>query len=72
MGNGQEPLAAVGDAGGSAMAKGNDGGGTWNLARDRAVQRYCVERRRRRRSKSAACRTAGSAQTNASPLARPR
>ena len=30
-GNGQEPLAAVGDAGGSAMAKGNDGGGTWNL-----------------------------------------
>ena len=55
------------------MAKGNDGGGDLELAaRDRAVQRYCVERRRRRRSKSAACRTAGSAQTNASPLARPR
>ena len=55
------------------MAKGNDGGGDLELAaRDRAVQRYCVERRRRRRSKSAACRTAGSAQTNASPPARPR
>ena len=36
MGNGQEPLAAVGDAGGSAMAKGNDGGGDLELAaRDR-------------------------------------
>ena len=37
-GNGQEPLAAVGDAGGSAMAKGNDGGGgeTWNIATDGA------------------------------------
>ena len=52
------------------MVKGHAGGSA--VARGQTLQRYCVERRRRRRSKSAACRTAGSAQTNASPPARPR
>ena len=63
-GNGQEPLAAVGDAGGSAMAKGNDGGGMELAARDRALQRYCVERRRmgkRRQSFRGSLRAAGAA-----------
>ena len=46
------------------MAKGNDGGGMELAARDRALQRYCVERRRmgkRRQSFRGSLRAAGAA-----------